>query len=164
MKTLYIMRHAKSSWDDFSMSDFDRPLNNRGEHDAPLMANVLKQRHVLPDLILSSPANRAKTTATIIADAIGYGSENIHYQDSIYESSEMNIMMLVNALDESLQSCLLVGHNPALGGVINALSTFSLPNLPTAGIVALRFAGAWADVAPMCGEFLFYEYPKKQKS
>ncbi len=163
MKTLYIMRHAKSSWDDFSISDFDRPLNHRGERDAPLMAEILKQKHILPDLILSSPANRAKTTATIVADRLGYARENIHYQESIYESSQMNIMMLINALDEEFNSCLLLGHNPALTGVVNLLDDVRLSNLPTAGIVGFRFVGRWADIKPKSGEFLFFEYPKKHK-
>ncbi len=161
MKTLYIMRHAKSSWDDFSISDFDRPLNRRGELSAPLMGEILKTKGVTPDLILSSPANRAQTTAKIVADIIGYGSDDISYQPSIYESSEMNIMMIINAIDEKVGSCLLVGHNPALTGVINALSTFSLDNLPTAGIVAFTFDSAWKDIKPFSGEMLFYEYPKK---
>ncbi len=154
------MRHAKSSWDDFSISDFDRPLNSRGELAAPLMGKVLKKMNIKPDLLISSPANRAKTTANIIADIIGV---DITYQKSIYESSEMNIMMILNAIDESVESCMLVGHNPALTGVINALSRFSLDNLPTAGIVAITFESAWSDIKPMSGEFLFFEYPKKHQ-
>ena len=160
MKTLYIMRHAKSSWDDFSISDFDRSLNARGEEAAPLMGKVLKNKNIKPNLLISSPANRAKTTANIIANIIGV---DITYQESMYESSEMNIMMILNAIDESVDSCMLVGHNPALTGVINALSSFSLENLPTAGIVAITFEGFWKDVKPMSGEFLFFEYPKKYK-
>jgi len=163
MKTLTLMRHAKSSWDDFSISDFDRSLNARGESNAPLMGEVLKQKSFKPDLLLSSPANRAKTTAKIIADIIGYGKNNIIYVDSIYESSEMNIMMIVNAIDEQVNSCMLVGHNPAFTGVINALSSFKLDNLPTAGIVTFTFEGSWADIKPMSGEMLFYEYPKKHQ-
>lgn len=154
------MRHAKSSWDDFSISDFDRPLNSRGELAAPLIGKVLKEMKIKPDLLISSPANRAKTTANIIADTIGV---DITYQKSIYESSEMNIMMILNAIDEQVDSCMLVGHNPALTGVINALSSFSLDNLPTAGIVAITFESTWADIKPMSGEFLFFEYPKKHQ-
>jgi len=158
MKTLYIMRHAKSSWDDFSLSDFDRPLNARGEKSAPLMGEILQKKNIKPDLILSSPAKRAKSTASIVGNILGV---EISYQKSIYESSLMNIMMILNAIDEDVESCLLVGHNPALTGVINALGSFSLDNLPTAGVVAFAFGGRWADITPKCGEFLFYEYPKK---
>jgi len=163
MKTLTLMRHAKSSWDDFSLSDFDRPLNTRGEAVAPLMGAILKEKNFKTDLLLSSPAKRAKTTAKIIADIIGYDSENITYVDSIYESSEMNIMMILNAIDESIDSCMLVGHNPAFTGIINKLSSFSLDNLPTAGIVAITFEGTWSDIKPMSGEMLFFEYPKKHQ-
>ena len=163
MKTLTLMRHAKSSWDDFSISDFDRPLNARGDIAAPLMGEVLKKKGFKPDLLLCSPAPRAKTTAKIVADIIDYGAENIRYHDSIYESSQMNIMMIINALDEGVDSCMIVGHNPAFTGVINALSAFKLENLPTAGIVTFTFDSAWADIKPLSGEMLFFEYPKKHQ-
>ncbi len=145
------------------MSDFDRPLNKRGEEDAPLMAGVLKQRQVSPDLILSSPANRAKATAKIVAKELAYAPEYIRYQESIYESTVMNIMMLVNALEEQVESCLLIGHNPALTGLINALNHFSLDNLPTAGIVGFAFDMRWEAIGAGDGALLFYEYPKKHK-
>ena len=155
------MRHAKSSWDDFFLSDFDRPLNERGKIAAPLMAKILKEKSLMPDLFLSSPANRAKTTAKIIADGIGFGAENIHYHDSIYESSEFNLLMLIKGLDETVKHCMLVGHNPALTSIINKLSDLTLPNLPTAGVVSIQFDASWADITPYSGKALFYEYPKK---
>jgi len=155
------MRHAKSSWDDFSISDFDRPLNKRGKLAAPLMGEVLKKKNVLPQLILSSPANRAQSTAKIIADTIGYSSENIIYHDSMYESSELNLFMILRAIDPTVDSCMLVGHNPSLTTVINQLSDFRLDNLPTAAVVAFTFDGSWQDLAPNACEMLFYEYPKK---
>ncbi len=163
MKTLYIMRHAKSSWDDFSISDFDRSLNERGEKEAPLMGKVLKDLEVKPDLILSSPANRAQTTAEIVADVLGYDVEDIHYQKSIYESSLMNLIMMVRELPKDKDSVLLFGHNPALTALINNLCDFSLDNLPTAGVVAIEFESTWADVSTHSGKKLFFEYPKKHQ-
>ena len=154
------MRHAKSSWDNNLVSDFDRPLNSRGEKSAPLMGEILLKKNIKPDLILASPANRAKTTATIVGEILG---TSVTYQKSIYESSLMNIMMILNAIEEDVESCLLVGHNPALTALINALSDFSLDNLPTAGVVAITFASAWSEIEPRSGAFLFFEYPKKYR-
>ncbi len=161
MKTLTLMRHAKSSWDDFSLSDFQRPLNARGEYAAPLMGEVLKRRGFLPKRLLSSPANRAKSTALIVADIIGFATEDIAFIDSIYESSEFNLLTLIKSLDEDDSDIMIIGHNPALTAIINKLSHFALPNLPTAGVVSLSFKSAWADIKPYEGELLFYEYPKK---
>ena len=87
MKKLYIIRHAKSSWKDFSLADYDRPLNKRGFFNAPFMGNILKEKRVMPDLILSSPALRAKTTAEIIAKSIHY-VDKIVFDKKIYEASE----------------------------------------------------------------------------
>jgi phosphohistidine phosphatase len=163
MKRLTIMRHAKSSWDDFSLSDYARPLNERGLRDAPLMGEVLSKKDLDLDLFLSSPAKRAKTTAEIIANAIGFGAENITYQESIYESSEFNLLMMIKGLDETVNSCMIVGHNPALTAIINKLSNFTLLNLPTAGVVSIEFSTPWSEIAPYKGEMLFYEYPKKYR-
>jgi phosphohistidine phosphatase len=163
MKRLTIMRHAKSSWDDFSLSDYERPLNERGFRDAPLMGEILNQKDLHLNLFLSSPANRAKTTAEIIADSIGFGAENITYKESIYESSEFNLLMMIKGLDEAVESCMIVGHNPALTAIINKLSNFTLLNLPTAGVVSIAFSTPWAEIKPYQGEMLFYEYPKKYK-
>jgi len=157
------MRHAKSSWDNFSISDFDRPLNERGEKAAPLMAEVLKRLKVKPDLILSSPANRAKTTAKIVVDILGLDTKNIHYHDSIYESSLINLLMIVRQIPEDIDTALLFGHNPALTALINNLCDFSLDNLPTAGVVAIQFDSTWADINTHSGKKLFFEYPKKHQ-
>ncbi len=162
MKTLTLMRHADSSWDDAALSDFERSLNERGLQDAPLIAKVLKQRAVMPDLFLASPANRTKTTANIIAKGIGFGLEDICYHDSIYESSDFNLLMLIKGLDAEVQHCFLLGHNPALTSVINKLvRSFTLPALPSSGVVSMRFSSSWAEIEPYSGEMLFYEHPKK---
>ncbi len=157
------MRHAKSSWDDFSISDFDRPLNQRGLKAAPLMGKILQEKAFLPEIILSSSANRAKTTAEIVADSINYGADKIVYVDSIYESSEFNLLMLIKSLESDLKDVMIIGHNPALTAIINKLSSFTLHNLPTAGIVSLGFLTAWDEIKPYQGELLFYEYPKKYR-
>lgn len=155
------MRHAKSSWDDFSISDFDRPLNKRGLKDAPLMGACLKEKKIKPSLILSSPAKRAKTTACSVAEVLGYPLEKIVYKESIYESSLYNLIMIVKEMPKECDVLLLIGHNPALTALFNTLGTFTLDNLPTAGVVALGFDTAWHEIEAQKGSLLFYEYPKK---
>jgi phosphohistidine phosphatase len=162
MKKLYLIRHAKSSWDDLSLSDFQRVLNKRGEGDAPLMAKALNDEGIKPELIISSPAIRAKTTAKIIANGIGY-EKDIAFKDSIYESSDFNLMMVIKELDDALESVMIVGHNPALTDVINKISDFSLHNLPTCGMVALELENGWADLTPYKAKKIFYMYPKMFK-
>jgi phosphohistidine phosphatase len=157
------MRHAKSSWDDRSISDFERALNDRGKKDAPLIAKELKSRGVLPKVLISSPAKRAKLTSNIIADGIDYKSEDIIYQDTLYESSEFNLIMSIKELDDSLDSVMIVGHNPSLTSVINKISSLNLLNLPTSGVVALAIKDSWASIVPYSAKEIFYIYPKMFK-
>ena len=110
-KTLYIARHAKSSWDDASLSDFERPLNKRGKRDAPFMAEKLKELGVKPDLILSSPAQRAKTTAKHYHEALG---SKLEFDERIYEASLMSLIYLIQEQFEKVDSLMIVGHNPGL--------------------------------------------------
>ncbi len=163
MKRLYIVRHAKSLWDE-GCGDFDRSLNQRGFSDAKLIAKELQDRSILPDLIVSSPANRAKTTASIIAKEIGYPLDKIEYKESIYESTTLNIMMLLKELDESYKSVMLFGHNPALTSVANSLlNSYWLDNLKTCGVVAFEFDGEWSSIDRSSIKKEFYIYPKMFK-
>ena len=103
MKKLYIIRHAKSSWKDLMLSDFERPLNKRGNSDAPLMGKVLKKRGIFPHAILSSPANRAKTTAEIIAKEISF-HQPIIYNKNIYEASALTLEGVLTSLDDNYET------------------------------------------------------------
>ncbi len=154
-KTLYIARHAKSSWDDASLSDFERPLNKRGKRDAPIMAEKLKALGVKPDLILSSPAKRAKTTAKHYRDVLG---SELQYDERIYEASLMSLIYLAQEKFEDIDSLMIVGHNPGLTMFNDRVSNKSIFNIPTAGVVAIKFDG---EVAARKGKQMFYEYPKK---
>ncbi len=162
MKTLYIIRHAKSSWDGIE-EDINRPLNNRGKSNAPMIGHVLLKKGVKPNLIISSPALRAKTTALLIAKEIGYDEDSIAFDESIYESSTQNIINIINSVSDEVKSLAIVGHNPALTDVINVLSgSGRLDNLPTMGVFAIKFDfNSWKDVNYNSGEVLFFEYPKK---
>ena len=162
MKKLYLIRHAKSSWDN-PVADFDRDLNKRGEFDAPLIGKELKKREINPDLIISSPALRAKKTALILAKEIGYNPSQILFKDSIYESSLYNLLMIIKELDISLESVMIVGHNPSMTELINKISKFSISNLPTCGVVALEL-DSWSEIEPYSAKEIFYIYPKMFKS
>jgi len=154
-KTLYIARHAKSSWDDVSLSDFERPLNKRGKRDAPFMANILKEKGITPDLILSSPAKRAKKTAKHYHEILG---GEIQYDERIYEASLMSLIYLVQETLEKVDSVMIVGHNPGLTALNDKLSDKSIYNIPTAAVVGIVFED---EIAPYKGKQLFFEYPKK---
>lgn len=154
-KTLYIARHAKSSWNDMSLSDFERPLNARGKRDIPFMANLLKDKNIKPELILSSPAKRAKKTAKQYHETLG---GELRFDERIYEASSMSLLYLVQEAFEKVDSVMIVGHNPGFTALNDMLSDKSIYNIPTAGIVGVTFED---DIKAHQGKQLFFEYPKK---
>ncbi len=161
-KELYLLRHAKSDWNSMVSSDFERGLNKRGERDAPLIGDVLYQKGVLPELVLSSPAKRAKKTASIICKKIGYGVENIVYEPLIYEASMQRLIDIISSVDDDISKLMLVGHNPALTYLINHVSDLNLDNLPTCSVVGISFdISSWEDFGTKKGDVLFFEYPKR---
>lgn len=159
-KELLICRHAKSSWQDSTLTDFDRPLNKRGERDAPAMAQRLCERAFKPDLILSSPAVRARRTAEIYASALGYPLGAICYNQLQYAASWPMLLNLLQQVEEHHKRIFLVGHNPESTSLANALGGLTLSNIPTAGMVALAFSGPWADLQEQSGSLLFFDFPK----
>lgn len=162
MKTLYLVRHAKSSWNDPDLSDFDRPLNKRGEGDAPEMGRRLKEKAILPDLLLSSPANRAITTARTIADEIGYDQGKIATDEAIYHAGAATLLDIIRKQANRYNSLMLFGHNPGFTDLANQLAEEYLDNISTCGILALKFTiDSWKTLEE--GEVIFYDYPKKPK-
>jgi phosphohistidine phosphatase len=146
MKTLYIIRHAKSSWSHPGLSDFERPLNERGLRDAPFMAALLAQQGVKPDKIVSSPAVRAQTTARFFADALGISADDIQLERSIYDHGEDELHALVQSFDDAWDTVLLFGHNPTLTYFINEFDGYTLQNLSTCGIAHLESQSErWAE-------------------
>ncbi|MDZ7624414.1 MAG: histidine phosphatase family protein [Ignavibacteriaceae bacterium] len=160
MKTLYLARHAKSYWKDQSIPDFDRPLNSRGKRDAPFMGEVLKDKKVIPDLIISSPAKRTKKTAIEIASKIGYSEKKILYNEDLYEASSNTIIKILNKIDEKYNSVMIFAHNPGLTLLNNHISNNYIENIPTCGIVALQLDKKWNELGKNTCKFLFFEYPK----
>ena len=164
MKTLYLLRHAKSSWDNPELDDFERPLNKRGHHDAPLIGNLLEKLNISPDLIISSPAIRASMTARIIADAIKYPLDRIRYDENIYEAGELDLLEVIYAVGDTVDKLMLVGHNPSFTYLSHYLAKHHVQNIPTCGLFAAELnITSWTKVKKNCGKLSLYEYPKKYK-
>jgi len=165
MKTLYLVRHAKSSWKYPKLDDFERPLNKRGRKSAPLMGKILKKLKVAPDLIISSPANRAAMTARIIADKIKYPLDKIVYSGTIYEFSTNAVMHFIEQLDNALDKVVFVGHNPAITDLANYFGGEPISNIPTCGVFCLDLdISSWGKIFENCGKVKFFEFPKKHES
>lgn len=148
MKTLVLVRHAKSSWKDASLADRDRPLNDRGKRDAPEMGRRLAARGEAPDLIVSSPAARALATARVIAEAVGYPVDRIREDERIYMAGPADLLGAIHDLDDDDDRVFLFGHNPGLTDLVNALSVPAVENVPTCGVVEFRLTGVrWADLS-----------------
>jgi phosphohistidine phosphatase len=163
MKTLYLVRHAKSSWEDPYQKDFDRPLNDRGIRNAPRMGKRLKEKEIHPDLMLSSPAVRALSTCQAIAAILGYEANLIQTDRKLYHASEVEILAIVNKLNDKLEDVMIFGHNPGLTDFINNLNRSSdiIDNLPTCGVVAFKLSvGSWRDVQWKAGDMEFFDFPK----
>lgn len=163
MKILYLLRHAKSSWSNVELPDFQRPLNRRGKKDAPLIGKVLVSKGVKIDLIISSPAKRAKKTAKKVAKQIVYPKEKIVFNEEIYEARIADLLNIIHQIPQEINSLMLVGHNPTFTDLANLLcSDFHTENIPTAGVIAISFPyESWSEIEENTGNFLFFEYPKK---
>lgn len=160
MKKLYIIRHAKSSWRDESVDDFDRPLNKRGKANAPFLGSKFKNRDVIPDMILSSPALRAMTTTQMMAKEMKYHKE-IVYDKDIYESSVDTLKKILAKVDDSCSVLFLVGHNPSLNMLAAEYVSFH-ENIPTCGVVEIDFeCDKWADISAKNAKLVLFDYPKK---
>ncbi len=164
MKRLTLVRHAKSSWDHPGLADFDRPLNARGERDAPEMARRLAHRDVQPDRIVASPAIRAATTARILADGLKFSQNAIVLEPKLYNASTDELLGTLRNQPEPDLQVMLVAHNPGLTELGNLLGeTVTIDNLPTCGVLCLDFdIGAWSDLEPHLGQLVFYDFPKNR--
>ena len=161
MKSLLLLRHAKSSWDDASLSDFERPLNERGRRTAPFMGELMKQRGVSPDIIVSSPAERAKETATLVKESAGIAAE-IRFDPSIYEASPDDLRKVVSALDDKYITAMLVGHNPGIEAFIHFL-TGHPERMPTAALAVIELEiEKWNEIAESLGRLVSVIRPKDE--
>lgn len=155
------MRHAKSSWNDPGLSDFDRPLNDRGERAAPFMGTLMRQKGFLPELIVSSPAKRASRTAELVNDA-GSFEAGIVFNDHIYEASPRALREVVAEIEDTFWSVLLVGHNPGFEGFVRYL-TGVLEPMPTAALAVIDLdITKWGEVNERSGELKLLIRPKDE--
>ncbi|MCH9008735.1 histidine phosphatase family protein [candidate division KSB1 bacterium] len=162
MKRLFLIRHAKSSWSDPDLRDFERPLNKRGKRDAPVMGARLARHKVNPDLILSSPARRAFKTAKIMASEIGCPIKKIQTHKAIYLADVPTLMDVLRKIDSACETVFLFGHNPGLTMLANYLTNYYVDNIPTSGIFCIDFEiASWREVSQGNGRVTFFDYPKK---
>lgn len=163
MKTLYLVRHAKSDWDNSSLLDIERPLNERGYNNANSMSRLFKEKQDNPDLIITSPAIRAINTALIFARNINYDFNLISIQKELYESSVKEYLSVLGHTDEQYKSVMLFAHNPTISGFADSLCKALPMDMPTCAIVGIRFdCKKWSDLKTTKGELFLFEYPKKQ--
>ena len=159
MKTLLLLRHAKSDWNDSSLKDFDRPLAARGERDAPRNGKALRKRGQLPDLIISSPAARAKATIEAVAKAAKLDLE-IRFDEAVYGASSAELIKLVLGLRDKSSCAMLVGHNPGFEDLVGRLSG-SHERMPTAALACIEFkVDRWDDVNDGEGKLVWLLTPK----
>ena len=162
MKILTLIRHAKSSWKYAGLDDMDRPLNRRGNRDAPLMGEFLAARGCRPDTIFTSPALRALRTAEAIAAGIDYAQRRIVLDARLYHADTDDLLDAVKSMDASLGWVACVGHNPGLTDLANILGRKRIDNVPTAGVVEIRFGcDRWADVDHTEPNSVDFDFPKK---
>lgn len=163
MKYLFLNRHAKSDWDDRQMNDFDRPLNSRGLDDAPMMGKRLSERDNEIDLIVSSPAKRAITTAKMMAKELGYSAENIQEEPKIYEAQVRELLKIVNGLDNDYNSVIMFGHNPGFTDLADYLTGAGILNIPTCGICKIAFDFEdWGEASAHTGKMEYLDFPKRE--
>ena len=160
MKTLFLLRHAKSSWTDPQLSDFDRPLNERGRRTAPLMGGVMRDREYRPEVIISSPARRANDTAMLVAGVLEQ-TESIQFEAGLYEADPQTLLSVVRTINDDNSSAMLVGHNPGTEGFLRLL-TGKLEPMPTASLAVIELRiESWSDVSLGSGSLKEVIRPKE---
>jgi phosphohistidine phosphatase len=160
MKRLTLIRHARASWGNAALDDWERPLNMRGEKEAPLMGRRLSRHSFRPERIVSSPATRAASTATLIARELGLSFQDIVLQRRIYEAELSDLLHVVWQLDDALSHVILIGHNPGITELAAMLSGLAVQSMHTCGVFTLDFAvEGWGQVEPESGSFVLYDYP-----
>lgn len=162
MKTLYLVRHAKSEWDNPDLKDIERPLNERGYSNANTMSELFKSKFANPDLIISSPAIRAISTALIFARNLNYNANTIKIKQELYDTSVKEYLSVISQIDNTFDSVMLFAHNPTISDFADSL-TKSLPTeMTTCAIAGIQFnINDWQEVKTKTGELFMFEFPKK---
>ncbi len=162
MRRLTLLRHGKSSWDNPGLTDHDRPLNPRGKHDAPAMGKLIREQGYQPQLVISSTAKRARTTAALFAAELGIDAGQIHETEALYLASPADMLAVADELAPDKSDILLVGHNPGMTSLANQASDVRLDNLPTCGIISIVGpAESWSLLLSQPGHAEWCLVPKK---
>jgi phosphohistidine phosphatase len=163
MKKITIIRHAKSSWKNHGLLDIDRPLNKRGKRDAPMMGRRLVDRGCDPEIILTSPAERAMRTAEAIAQELEFPWDEIVVEDRLYGADMDDWLEIISQFDDIFEWAMLFGHNPEITDLVNFFSSYYIPNVPTCGIVEIEFpVERWDDIDQAEPTSFDFDYPKKE--
>jgi phosphohistidine phosphatase len=150
MKKLLLLRHAKSSWEDVSLPDFERPLNERGRRAAPLVGKFMRQRKIQPDIILCSPARRTRETIALVLEAAGIETET-RYDERIYEATASRLLEIISGIEDDKREVMLVGHNPGFENLLERL-TGQMKRMPTATLALITLnAESWSEAAAKGG-------------
>ena len=161
MKTLLLIRHAKSSWEHPGLSDFDRPLNERGKKDAPEMAKRVKEKGIELDLLVSSPAKRARKTAKYFAEQFGFDKDDIKIVGELYGATRAEFLFAVANISDEYNQVALLSHNPGITDFASSLTNVRVDDMPTCAIFALQIeTDSWKNFAAAEKKFLFFDYPK----
>jgi phosphohistidine phosphatase len=161
VKDVCLVRHAKSSWDHADMRDYDRPLDERGIRDAPMMAKKMHDLYLVPDLIITSGAKRARTTAEFFSKEFGLGKEHFLVNDKLYEATPEDVYDVIRDAPDTARFIYVFGHNPTLTWVANSISGVHIDNVPTAGVVHIQtMVSSWKKFKPDHAGFISFHYPK----
>ncbi len=162
-RTLVVMRHAKTEEQKPGQKDYDRNLTERGRNDAMLMATILKEKGIMPKIIIASSANRTIQTAEIVANTLNYEIDKIQLSQTLYMSDSRRLANTVEAVDAEIESCLIIAHNPGISEFAFDLNRASISSsLPTSGLVVYSFlAHTWEDLFMVKNKIELFEYPKK---
>ncbi len=163
MKSLYIVRHAKSSWGDFTQPDFERPLNDRGKKDAPAMAKRLLDAGIKIDRFISSPAKRAHKTCKLFCEQYKRDEQDIKLVPELYHAASSTFYEVVSAIPDKYNSAAIFSHNPGITDFVNSLGLkVQIDNMPTCAVFGVQLsAESWKDFATGEKEYLFFQYPKQ---
>ena len=163
MKTLYLIRHAKSSWNDAGLTDFERPLNERGKRDVISIGERLKLKKALPSIIISSTAKRTRITSKKLAKKVGFNSSEIEFKQELYLANTPILLNILNNISDEHSIVFVVGHNPGISNFCDYL-TNQFYDFPTCGIAKITFnIDSWAEVSNGLGDIEWFDYPKNHQ-
>lgn len=161
VKDVCLVRHAKSSWDQPGLDDYNRPLDPRGLRDGPLMAQKMHELNLVPDLIITSGAKRARSTAEFFRKEFDLGPEKFIVNDKLYEATPEDVYSVISSAPDTARFLYIFGHNPTMTWVANSIAGVHIDNVPTAGVLHIQtMVASWKKFKPQHAGFVSFHYPK----